>query len=349
MKHFVLLILVPFLLIGAELKKTENKIRIFYTYNSYPGVEASVKGKVLQLGTREISSNEILQSAQRKTKISVRLFDRIGILPGDTLYIIDDKNLIVAKLSVEVISKTKNFGWLLIGYGNFRRTSPDMRVCSITAESNLTEAKYFKGKGDYYISIGDLGNAIAMYEKSVQKSKTYPDPHIALGEIYLEKNISEYALKEYDEAYKYFSNVYDKQDRFDLLRGMVLTRYKMIYESVYTGISSSKSSEKMKSKLRKEAVSFGLKALEIDPANPDVNFYLGRFFYETENPDDKKSKEYLLKCIESDPEYQSAYIILSKLYLRHKNPNKAKEYAETALRLKPEDEAAKNIMKRINE
>ncbi len=105
----------------------------------------------------------------------------------------------------------------------------------------------------------------------------------------------------------------------------------------------------MKSKLRKEAVSFGLKALEIDPANPDVNFYLGRFFYETENPDDKKSKEYLLKCIESDPEYQSAYVILSKLYLRHKNPDKAKEYAETALRLKPEDDAAKNIMKRINE
>ena len=79
MKHFVLFIFVPFLLFGAELKKTENKIRIFYTYNSYPGVEASVKGKVLQLGTREISSNEILQSAQRKTKISVRLFDRIGI------------------------------------------------------------------------------------------------------------------------------------------------------------------------------------------------------------------------------------------------------------------------------
>ena len=349
MKYLLILIIIPIFLTGAELRKTENKIRIFYTYNSYPGVEASVKGKVLQLGTREISSTEILQSAQRKTKISVRLYDRIGILPGDTLYIIDDKNLIVAKLSVEVITKTKNFGWLLIGYGNFRRTSPDMRVCSITSESNLTEAKFFKGKGDYFMSIGDTGNAIAMYEKSVQKSRTYPDPHIALGEIYLGKNICEYAIKEFDEAFKYFSNIYDKQDKFDLLKGMVSTRYKMVYESVYTGISSSKSSEKMKSKLTKEAINFGFKALEIDPLNPDVNYYLGRFFYESENPDDKKSKDHLLKCIESDPEFQSAYVILSKLYFRHKNKDKAREYAETALRLKPEDDAAKNIMKRINE
>ncbi|MBP7902019.1 MAG: hypothetical protein KA015_04285 [Spirochaetes bacterium] len=349
MKRFLFLIIIPFLLTGAELRKTESKIRIFYTYNSYPGIEASVKGKVLQLGTRDISSNEIHQSAQRKTKISVRLYDKIGILPGDTLYVVDDKNLIVAKLSVEVISKTKNFGWLLIGYGNFRRTSLDMRVCSITSENNLTEAKLYKGKGDYFMSIGDTGNAIAMYEKSVQKSRTYPDPHISLGEIYLDKNICEYAVKEFDEAFKYFSNIYDKQDRFDLFKGMVSTRYKLVYESVYTGIASSKGSDKMKTKLTKEAIDFGLKALEIDPSSPDIHYYLGRFFFESENTDDKKSKNHLIKCIESDPEYQPAYVILSKLYLRHKNPEKAKEYAETALRLKPEDAAAKSIIKRINE
>ena len=65
---------------------------------------------------------------------AVRLYDAEGINEGDTLYVINDKNLVTAKMTVRTLFNSISFGPMLVGYGNFRLRSVGDRVVQRTEE-----------------------------------------------------------------------------------------------------------------------------------------------------------------------------------------------------------------------
>lgn len=348
MIRFILLLIIPLFLYSADLVDEPRRLKIFYSSGNFPGTDAKLKGRVFQIGTRMVGASEINQTVQGKSRVSVRLFDNSGILAGDTLYVVDARSLIIAKITVESVNYTRSFGWMMIGSGNFRRVSADMRVCAVSSESSLPESKTLMARGDRFLSEGDQGSAIAMYEQASAKSRTYPDPHIALGEIYLGKNYIEYAIREFDEAFKYYSNIYDGQMKFELLKNMAYARYKMIYEHVNSVKQPGKNPDDERKRFTSEALRFADKALKLNKNDYELYYYLGRLNYETSSPDDKKSKDCLLECLNQNPEYYPAMNILAKLYLKHGNRTKAGEYAENALKLNPGNTEARGILKNIN-
>ena len=325
---------------AVSLVRRESRVRIFQNPNDATGIEATVKGAVIELGVSEKPIGSEGAQAQERTKVNVRLHESGGILPGEELYIIDGRNLIIARLTVNSIGESRSFGPYLIGYGNFRRVRPDMRVCSVKAESDLYLAKRYKAAGDRDRSNGDTGSAIMQYEKSSGLKGNYPESHIELGMIYLEKKVVEYAMKEFDRAYANFSNIRDAEDRFRLLSGMTLTRYLMAYESVYTATANG---AEFRRRFIKEGISYGERALRMKKTDAALNFQMARFLTDTETPDDKRAKDYLLRCVESEPEHADALVLLGRLYLKHGNRDRALEYVQLALKSDPAHAGARDL------
>jgi len=91
----------------------------------------------------------------------------------------------------------------------------------------------------------------------------------------------------------------------------------------------------MRKRYREEGKKYSKEALEIYPDSVEVNYILGRLFYKKSSmpePEDKIARDYFMKVIENDPEHVNANISLSELYFKHKNKEKARYYAERALK-----------------
>jgi tetratricopeptide (TPR) repeat protein len=333
----------PAPLISAQLQYGQEnpRLKIFYSETDFYGWDAVLKGKVISIGAREDAhKNDLMRFAQDKTKAVVRLYNRKGMKAGDTLFIINNRNLIVARITIASIFKSKYLGYLLIGYGNLRLANLENRVVQRASEESSQYAYIYKSRGDYHHELGNTGESISYYKRAIEMDSTNPEAHLYLGLVYLKKNLLQFALKEFDESYKEIARLYDNEDRYLLLKGMVQTRY--------VGLRQYRLPLELRLKFKNEGIRYAKEALELYPDSKDVNFYLGMFYYLKPEPSDVDAKNQFLRVIEIDPEKVDAYVSLAVLYKKHKNDQKAEYYAREAIKIDPTNRRARHILKLLD-
>lgn len=319
-----------------------GRLKVFYTMNDREGRRAVLKGKIISFSAKEIlDKNDVYGKAQDRNKATVRLYDAEGIHEGDMLYVVNEKNLIVAKMEVRLMFTSRSFGNMLVGYGNFRLASVNDRVVREESEDVSKYAYIHKARGDYYENIGERGSAIEQYKRALELDRNDPSARLALGNAYLKEGLEQFALREYQEAYRTINRLNDREDRFLLLRNIAEIRYREIYESFIP--------ESLKEQYRNEAIRVCREALRIYPGSERMNYYLGIFHYRSPNPDDRKAKDYFLKVLELNPGHAGALVGLSELYYRHDNKDKARLYAQKALASESGNERARAMLRKIEE
>lgn len=321
-----------------------QKTKVFYSRGTVSGWKALVKGKILSFSVNtNLSKDDLRQQVRKKSRVTVRLSDHQGIKPGDELFVIDGKQLVIARIRVEKILKSRSLGYILTGTGNFRNCRVNYLVVQRLAEEHSRYANIYKGRGDYFLEQGETGRAIAEYKKALKADRNNPEAHIALGYIYLKQGVLQFAFREFSEAYKNMGRLYDNEDRYLLLKGMTEVRFRETYYS-YLPANQRK-------KFRKEGIRYGLEALKVYPESEIVNYYLGRFYYKKstmpEN-EDRIAKKYFLKVLEKNPHHSDANTALSELYFKHKNREKARFYASQALKGDPKHRRARQILKYLD-
>ncbi len=336
---FLILDAIPGRSADMILSPDQKILKVFYTESDKTGWKASLKGKVLSISTRdEYPKDDLTITAQSKTKITVRLYDNKGVKIGDTLYVINDRNLIIAKIEVRMIHYSDTFGYLLVGYGYYRLVNTENRVVQRIEDENSQYAYIYKGRGDFYYAHGQVGEAIKFYKKSLETDRSYPEAHLALGNIYLSKGMFQFAFKEFQEAYGQYPRIRDNEDKYLLLKGLTETRFRQVYEAYEVP-------SHLRKKYIEDGISYAAEALKLYPESKEIHYYLGVFYYKREAPDDVKAKEIFLKLITLDPLNIDAYIALSHLYNKHRNKAKARFYAEQAIRIDPANPQAQKLMK----
>ena len=317
-----------------------DRIKVFYHKEDGTGWLAVLKGVITALGTREAPSGELAKSVQEKSKVSVRLYNHEGVKPGDILYAIDDKSLIVSKIEVKSVYYTKSFGYMLLGYGNLRLAKSGNRVVQRIEDQYSKYAYIHKSRGDYHQRMGDEGESITQYKKAIELDRGNPEAHLALGIIYLKNDLLQFARREFQEAYANIGRLYDSQDRFELLKGLAETSYRELY---FTAMP-----DRLKKKYTEEGIRYAKEGLAMYKDSRELNFYLGMFYFRNPEPSDKDARDHFIKVIELDPENVEAHVALSELYYKHRNKEKSRRYAEEALRLDPTNERAK-YLKQLSE
>jgi tetratricopeptide (TPR) repeat protein len=325
------------------LKNDNSKTKVFFTKRDTVGKYAYVKGRVLLFtAKRDANPDNLLDKAEEKTEASVRLYNNEAVHEGDVLYLVDEKNVVNAKLSVTRVFRTNSFGYLLSGYGNFRLASINDRVVQLKEDSYSKKGGLYKSRGDYYLNVGNPAKAIVEYKKALEQDKGNPEVHLELGYLYLKQGLLPFASREFKEGYARKNRVYDKWDRFRLLKGIVEVRYREIYETALPG--------EIRDKYLDEGIKICDEALKAYPDSIDMNYYIGVFYYRNPVPDDTKAKDHLQKVTELNPDDEMAVkanIILSRLYLKHKNTEKARSFAMRAIETDPYNRNARDILKVI--
>jgi tetratricopeptide (TPR) repeat protein len=335
------LIICPLFAESAEMILTDNMkyIQAFYTQQDSIGWKVELKGKILLIGAETKSSNEVSEKVQDKSNASVRLYNNLGIEIGDTLYVINDNNLITGKLNISSVFFTKSFGYILLGKGNMKAVNIGDRVVQKIDATYSKKANALNGKGDYFRETGQTGKAISFYKNALEADRNNPEAHIALGYIYLEDEMIEYAHHEFMQAYKLKRKPYDNEDKYLLYQGLAEVRYKQAY---YMNLPDD-----LRNKYINEGIDYCRQALTIHQDSKEINFYLGVFYFKNSQPQDVPAKEQFLKVIMLDQNNIEAYLALSELYEKHDNKPKAASYAEQALRIDPMNDRAKNLLKKF--
>ena len=306
------------------------------------GKYAIVKGKILSYSSNlDIGKDKILIKAEDKTRATVRLFNKDGVHKDDILFIINNKNLVMARIKVKTIFKSGSFGKLLIGYGNLRLGGQNQRVVQLLRDSKSENAYIYKSRGDYFNRIGETGKAIREYRKAINLDRWFPDAHLELGLIYYDQGLYQYAFKEFSVGYKKINRIYDNWDKFRLLKGMLDIRYKEVFD-----FDMPKAS---KDRYRKEAIKLGYEALKLHQNSLHVHYYLGKFHL---NKSEKIAKDHFLKVTSINPDHKksvTANILLARLYYSHDNITKAKKFAREALRIEPYNQRARRLLNLFQE
>lgn len=321
------------------------KTKVFYSRTDVKGWQALVKGKILSFSVNTaIARDDLRQQVKSKSRVTVRLSDHRGIKKGDELFVIDSRQLVIARIKVDRIFHNRSMGYMLTGNGNFRNCREGNLVVQRVSDEYSRYALVYKGRGDCFIEEGETGKAIAEYKKALKLDRGNPEAHLALGYVYLKQGVLQFAFREFLEAYKNMGRLYDNEDRYLLLRGMAEIRFRETYYSYLPG--------SRREKLRKEGIRYAREALKIYPESTDVNYYLGRFHYrKTSMPEnqDRTARDYFLKVIKKNPNHVDANIALSELYFKHKNREKARHYAQQALNGDPRNRRARQLIKYLNQ
>ncbi|MGL4368736.1 MAG: tetratricopeptide repeat protein [Spirochaetota bacterium] len=333
---------------AAKLKIEGNpRIKIFFTEGDLIGGYGSIVGSIDSIGTRELSDEkdkEVGRNIQGKTKALVRLSDAEGVTGGSVVYVINDRNLVVSKIVVQSVFSSLSLDKMCVGYGNCRNSQKDFRVVRIADENLSSDASALVAQGDYFRRKGDISKAIETYEKALSIDKTNPEAHSALGYIYLDQKMLQFAVKEFNYAYAAAGRVYDREEKFLLLQGCAQSRYMSVF------FSELPKGNPVRDKYVTEGIRFAQEALSFYPDSADMNFYLGMFYYEKGSLDQKldtdndlKVHECMIKTIRLKSDYTAAYIIIAKIYKKHNNKEKAELYAQKAVSLEPANADAREL------
>jgi tetratricopeptide (TPR) repeat protein len=319
------------------LEKNE-RVKVFNTKNDTIGWNALIKGRVLSIGAREDAhQQELSHVAHDKTKVTVRLYEDEGIVKGSNLYIVDNNNLIVSRMTVQSVYQSNSFGSMCTGYGFFRLATEGNRVVQKIEDENARYAYIHKARGDYYYRTGEPGKAIREYKTAIELDHDNPEAHLSLARLYMEDNLLQYAANEFSKAYKNIKLMVDNHERYILLSSFARLRYKQVYQYELPA--------ELRKKYIEEGITYSSMALDYKPDSVEVLFMVSVFHYKNPDPSDVKAKEYLMKVVELDSKHAEAYTALAELYYRHKNNEKAGMYAEKALKIDPSSERARFIYK----
>ncbi len=317
-----------------------RRMKVFYAKTDTVGWDVVLRGTVQSIGTNiDIPPGDLSQTVQDKSKATIRFSDAFGIKPGDTLYVVNENNLIIAKVIVRQVFKSQSFGHMAVGVGNLRLARASDRVVQKVDEEYSKYAFIYKSRGDYFRHYGKIGEAIEQYKRAIEIDRRNPEAHLALGMIYLQKDLLQFAKKEFDEGYREIRRMYDAEDRYHLLKGMVETRYRSLsYASVPL---ASRKTHKI------EAIKYAKEALSLHPSAKEMHYLIGLIYITKPEPMDVEAKNAFLKAIELDPELTDALVHLSVLYQRHNNNDKARLYANRALEVDPTNQRARYVLKSI--
>ncbi|MFW5770670.1 MAG: tetratricopeptide repeat protein [Spirochaetota bacterium] len=325
---------------AATMRSAEGnkKVKVFYTKNDNIGWDVLIKGRILSIGAREDAhQQELSHVAHDKTKVTVRLYNDEGIVKGSNLYVVDNKNLVVSRLTVQSVYQSNSFGSLCTGYGFFRLATEGNRVVQKIEDENARYAYIHKARGDYYYRTGEPGKAIREYKTAIELDHDNPEAHLSLAQLYMEDNLLQYAANEFGKAYENIKFMVDNHEKYILLSSFARLRYKQVY--------NYELPSDLRKKYIEEGITYSSMALEYKPDSVEVLYMLSVFNYKNPDPSDVKAKEYLMKVVKLDSKHADAYTALAELYYRHKNNEKAAMYAEKALKIDPSSERARFIYK----
>lgn len=347
MKLKILSAILPVLIISLPLSAnlkydTDNlKMKIYFSYNDKTGQDALIKGKIISISTsEELPQNELSGEIQDKTKVTVRLIDKEGLHSDNTLYVIDANNLVISKLQIKYLFDNQTFGDMLVGYGNFKLSTPGLRVVQPITDAKAENSFIYKSRGDYYYRTGDKGKAIAEYKKAIEMDSGDPAPRLALGLVYYKDEVYNFAYSELIHAYDKISSLYDKEDRFTLLKSLAEIRAIEAYKNV--NIFDNRV------KFRTEGIKFCKEALRINKNSVEISYLLGEFYYrkiDTKTDDEKQARDMFLRVLELDQTHAGANSRLAELYLKHNNKEKGLYYAKRAAESDPSNQKALEIIK----
>jgi Tetratricopeptide repeat len=339
---------------AGKLSLDPNSIQtvIFFNEEDQIGVRAEVKGVVMNIGARETSTakeREIGRPIQDKTKISVRLNNNDGVIPGGLLYVINERNLVVGKISVLDSFKSKAFYMMCVGYGNFRMAKQDFRVVRRITETSSTDAYLYVARAYREVENKDISKAIEMFQRAIISDKDNPEAHMGLGYVYLEQKLIPFAIKEFDAAYQSKGRVYDKEDRFMLLKGCAETRFNAVFRSELP------KGNKIREKYLDEGIKYAKESIAVYDGSAEAHFMLGKFYYDRstdaltkiETDNDERTVKEMLKVLEIQKDHLDACIILSKVYKKHSNRDKALLYIEMARNIDATNADARELEKTI--
>ncbi|OHD65329.1 MAG: hypothetical protein A2176_15455 [Spirochaetes bacterium RBG_13_51_14] len=318
--------------------ENQARMKVFFTMTDTVGWYAVLRGKIVSYSSKdEFDENDLFGRSQDKSKATVRLYGGEGINVGDTLYVVNEKNLIVAKMTVRTMFRSKSFGDMLVGYGNFKLSSIGDRVIQREEDANAKYSFIYKARGDYYDNTGNRGEAIREYKTALTLDSNNPEAHLALGLIYWRQGLDQFALREFQESYRNIRRLYDNDDKQRLLASMAEIRFHQVYESFIP--------RKLREEYREEGIRFCKEALSVYPRSEKMNYYLGVFHFRSPNPDERAARDYFLKVVELNPSHADACVALAELYYRHDNMRKALLYAEKALQADRSNPRAQKMLK----
>ncbi len=327
-------------LANMVLEKGRTRIRALVSPGDPTGTPARVVGKIMSFSTRTSPDEKgMSDAASSKTRATVRLNDPEGLMEGDTLYVVDDRNLIVGSLVVKLIFASKSFGPMLVGGGNFKNAGNEYRVVAKITDPDAANSYIYKARGDYYAANDEEGDAIGEYKKALTADRRNPEAHLALGVIYYKQGLDEFALREFQEAYKRRNCIYDREDRFVLLKTLAEVCYRQAYESSLP--------QKKRLEYIVEGTRYCRESIKVYPESVKMNYYLGIFLSQNPSPSDEEARDAFLAVVKLDPDHSGANIALSNLYRKHGNLKKAKMYAQAAVKSRPGSERARLIEKSL--
>ena len=268
-------------------------------------------------------------------------YDQRGIKENDTLYVINDKNLIVSKFQVKYIFSNQTFGYMLIGYGNLALSIRGYRVVQIVQDDSSRYAYINKARGDYFIKTGNRGKAVREYKKAIELDRNNPSAHLALGLIYLEDRVNNFAYSELKKSYKNIGRLYDNEDKFILLA----TLAKICYDETY----GSYNAQKIRVRFWEEGKKYCNEALRINNKSIETHFLLGEFYYNAlkrTTEKDKLARNSYLEVVALSPNHKTANYRLARLYFRHENKEKGLFYVRKAIAADPGNSEARELLKR---
>lgn len=346
MKKIIILLLsvTSSTMLYANMKSTENlKSVIFFTHTGSAGQNVLIRGKIISISSsEELPDSELSGIAIDKTKVTVRLFNRDGINTGDVLYVIDKNNLVVSKFTVKQIFYNQSFGYMLVGYGNLKLSGRDYRVAQAINDPEAGESYKYKSRGDYYYRNGDKGKAIAQYKKAVELNRNDSSSHLALGLVYYDDKIYNFAYNEFKKAYDHIDNIYDNEDRYTLLKSLAELCFLEAYHS--NNLIESRK------KFYNEGIKYCKDALRYRGESVDIISLLGDFYYmkiDKDQESDRLAKDAYIAVLELNPMHFNANYKLAKLYMAHNNKEKALLYIRKAVMSDPSNEEASELLKNL--
>jgi tetratricopeptide (TPR) repeat protein len=339
---------------AAKLVSDEKgkKIVVFFSEEDHVGTIAVIKGIIAQTGLREFSTakeRELGQKIQGRTKATARLYSEEEVIPGSVLYIVNDRNLVVAKFTAMMVFKSVSFDRMCTGYGNFRAVKQDYRIVQKTMDSRASEAYLHIARGNYSMQMNDLSEAMIHFEKAVHYDSDNPEAHTGLGYIYLEQKMIPFAIREFDAAYESRKRVYDKEDKYLLLKGCAQARYYAVFYSELV------KGNPVRDKYEEQGIRYAKEAAAVYPDSVEANFYLGMFYFdkstdaltkiETEN--DVKAVDTMKKVITLKNDHFEAHMVIAKIYKKHGNKDRSLYYVKKAREIDPVNADSRELEKSI--
>lgn len=342
----ILIMLAPLTISWGNLKYENDNLqaRVFFTQQDELGKDVVIKGIILSISSSEnLPENDISEISREKTKATLRLFSNESLKLNDTLYVIDNNNLVVSRLQVKHLFSNRTFGQMALGYGNLKLSSEGYRVVQILKDHNAKWAFLHKSRGDLHARNNNSGMAISEYKKAIEMDSGNPEAHMALGRIYYKDGIYNYAYSELKKAYDNIQRLYDNEDRFVLLSTLAEVSFIEAYRNY--NIQSNRE------RFRNEGIRYCLEALKVNSRSPEVNFLLGEFYYKSfksSDDMDKKARDSFLKTIAENPDHSMANLRLAMLYFKYSNREKGLFYAKKALESDPDNSEARELLDRYN-